>query len=50
MTMTGSNEDTIKDNPKSYLDLAEFIQYSGLNNQVDLHQLWKIPSAMPAKK
>jgi len=41
MTMTGNNEDTIKDNPASYLDLAEFIQYSGSDNQVDLHQLWK---------
>jgi serine/threonine-protein kinase HipA len=41
MTMTGNNEDTIKDNPASYLDLAEFIQYSGSNNLADLHQLWK---------
>jgi serine/threonine-protein kinase HipA len=41
MTMTGNNEDTIKDNPASYLDLAEFIQYSGSDNRVDLHQLWK---------
>jgi serine/threonine-protein kinase HipA len=41
MTITGNNEDTIKDNPASYLDLAEFIQYTGSNNHVDLHQLWK---------
>ena len=41
MTMTGNNEDTIKDNPASYLDIAEFIQYSGANNKTDLHQLWK---------
>ena len=41
MTMTGNNEDTIKDDPPSYLDLAEFIQYSGSDNQSDLHQLWK---------
>ena len=41
MTMTGNNEDTIKDHPASYLDLAEFIQYSGSHNQADLHQLWK---------
>lgn len=41
MTMTGNNEDTIKNNPASYLDLAEFIQYSGSNNKADLHQLWK---------
>src|SRR5690606_8496865 len=26
MTMTGNNEDTIRDNPASYLELAEFIQ------------------------
>lgn len=41
MTMTGNNEDTIKDSPASYLDIAEFIQYSGANNQADLHQLWR---------
>jgi len=41
MTMTGNNEEKVKDNPASYLDLAEFIQYSGSNNQDDLHQLWK---------
>jgi serine/threonine-protein kinase HipA len=41
MTMTGNNEETIKDNSASYLDIAEFIQYSGANIQADLHQLWK---------
>ena len=41
MTMTNNNEDTIRDNPASYLDLAEFIQYSGGNIQADLHQLWR---------
>lgn len=41
MTMTGNNEDIIKENPASYLDMAEFIQYSGANNQADLHQLWR---------
>jgi len=41
MTMTGNNEDTIRDNPASYLDLAEFIQYSGADNKADLNQLWK---------
>jgi serine/threonine-protein kinase HipA len=39
--MTGNNEDTITDNPASYLDLAEFIQYSGSDNLADLHQLWR---------
>jgi len=41
MTMTGNNEDTIRDNPASYLDLAEFIQFSGAENEEDLHQLWR---------
>ena len=41
MTMTNNNEDTIRDNSASYLDLAEFIQYSGANIKADLHQLWK---------
>ncbi|MEO6718708.1 MAG: HipA domain-containing protein [Ferruginibacter sp.] len=41
MTMTGNGEDIIKDQPASYLDLAEFIQYSGSNVQLDLHQLWR---------
>ncbi|MBV6647226.1 MAG: HipA domain-containing protein [Cyclobacteriaceae bacterium] len=41
MTMTGNNEDTIRDNPTSYLDLAEFIQFSGAENTEDLHQLWR---------
>ncbi|MBL0202731.1 MAG: type II toxin-antitoxin system HipA family toxin [Chitinophagaceae bacterium] len=41
MTMTNNNEDTIRDKPASYLDLAEFIQYSGANIKADLHQLWK---------
>lgn len=41
MTMTGNNEETIKDKPASYIDIAEFIQYSGCNIKADLHQLWK---------
>jgi len=41
MTMTGQNEDTIKDNPASYLDMAEFIQYHGAQIKQDLHQLWR---------
>ncbi len=41
MTMTRNNEDSIKDKPASYLDLAEFIQFSGSQNTKDLHQLWK---------
>jgi serine/threonine-protein kinase HipA len=41
MTMTGNNEDTIKDNHPSYLDIAEFIQFNESNNTKELHQLWR---------
>ena len=41
MTMTGQNEDTLKDYQPSYLDIAEFIQFSGAKPLADLHQLWR---------
>ncbi len=41
MTMTGQNEETVKENPASYLDMAEFIQYNGAQNKKDLLQLWR---------
>ena len=41
MTMTGNNEDTIRDNPASYLDIAEFISNYGANVEANLHQLWR---------
>jgi serine/threonine-protein kinase HipA len=41
MTMTGNNEDTIRDNPASYLDIAEFISNQGVNIETNLHQLWR---------
>jgi len=41
MTMTGNNEDTIRDNPASYLDIAEFISNYGVNIEANLHQLWR---------
>ncbi len=41
MTMTGNNENTLRDQTASYLDLAEFIQFSGANAKVDLQQLWR---------
>lgn len=41
MTMTGNNEDTIKENTRSYLDLVEFIQNYGCNINNNLAQLWK---------
>ena len=41
MTMTGNNEDILKEKPGSYLEIAEFIQFAGANNNADLAQLWK---------
>ena len=41
MTMTGNNEDTIRDNHASYLDIAEFISNHGVNIVANLHQLWR---------
>lgn len=41
MTMTGNIEETLKIKPASYLDIAEFIQYSGTQVKKNLHQLWK---------
>ncbi|WP_346237009.1 type II toxin-antitoxin system HipA family toxin [Niabella insulamsoli] len=41
MTMTGNNEDTIRDTPASYLDIAEFISNYGVNIEENLHQLWR---------
>lgn len=41
MTMTGNNEDTIRDNTVSYLDIADFIQNNGAKITENLHQLWR---------
>ncbi|MEA2041539.1 MAG: HipA domain-containing protein [Bacteroidota bacterium] len=41
MTMTGNSEFNIKDESPSYLEIAEFIQFSGSETQKDLHQLWR---------
>ena len=41
MTMTGKNEETIKDNLPSYLEIAEFISNYGINVESNLHQLWR---------
>jgi serine/threonine-protein kinase HipA len=41
MTMTGKNEELIRDETPSYLDIAEFIQFSGTKVDEDLHQLWR---------
>ena len=41
MTMTGKNEELIRDETPSYLDIVEFIQFSGTQIEEDLHQLWR---------
>lgn len=41
MTMTGNNEDTIRDHAASYLELAEFIQTNGALVNDNLEQLWR---------
>jgi len=41
MTMTGNNEDTIRNHQASYLELAEFIQNYGCNIEENLSQLWR---------
>jgi len=41
MTMTGNNEEKIRDSTASYLEIAEFIQYNGAEITTDLHQLWR---------
>lgn len=41
MTMTGNSEDSIRDSPASYLDIAEFISTYGVDIERNLHQLWK---------
>ncbi|MDP3432537.1 MAG: HipA domain-containing protein, partial [Bacteroidota bacterium] len=41
MTMTGKTEELIRDNVPSYLEIAEFIQFSGCQVDKDLVQLWR---------
>ncbi len=41
MTMTNNNEETVRNISPSYLELAEFIQYSGADSENGLHQLWR---------
>lgn len=41
MTMTGKNEELIRDDAASYLDIVEFIQFSGSHIDQDLSQLWR---------
>jgi serine/threonine-protein kinase HipA len=41
MTMTVNFEEGLRDRKASYLEIAEFIKYSGTENEEDLHQLWR---------
>jgi serine/threonine-protein kinase HipA len=41
MTMTGYDEDRLRDQNSSYLEIAEFICNYGANITEDLHQLWR---------
>ena len=41
MTMTGNIEEGLRDSKASYLEIAEFLKYSGAENVNDLHQLWR---------
>ena len=41
MTLTGNNEDTIRNHAASYLDIAECIQNYGCNVGQNLQQLWR---------
>jgi len=41
MTMTGKSEELIRDELPSYLDILEFIQFSGSSVTEDMHQLWR---------
>lgn len=41
MTMTGNNEEILRDKTGSYLEIAEFIQFHGSNITADLEQLWR---------
>ncbi len=41
MTLLGKTEESIRDNPGSYLEIAEFIQTFGANIEENLQQLWR---------
>ncbi|MCD6347887.1 MAG: type II toxin-antitoxin system HipA family toxin [Bacteroidales bacterium] len=41
MTMTGYNEDLLRNTTPSYLDIAEFIQFHAPDPEKDLAQLWR---------
>jgi len=39
--MTGNTEENTRDERASYLEIAEFIRFSGASNREDLAQLWR---------
>jgi serine/threonine-protein kinase HipA len=41
MTMTGKSEENIRDDTPSYLDILEFIQFSGCDVEGDSKELWR---------
>jgi serine/threonine-protein kinase HipA len=41
MTLTGNFEEELRDRKASYLEIAEFLKFSGAENEKDLHQLWR---------
>ncbi len=41
MTMTGNNEETLKSQTASYLDIVDVIETYGTNVETNLHQLWR---------
>lgn len=41
MTMTGKSEEYIRDETPSYLDILEFIQFSGSHVEEDARELWR---------
>lgn len=41
MTMTGKSEEYIRDEMPSYLDILEFIQFSGSHVEEDARELWR---------
>jgi serine/threonine-protein kinase HipA len=41
MTMLGKNEELMRDQQASYLEIAEFINYNCAHVEANLHQLWR---------
>jgi serine/threonine-protein kinase HipA len=41
MLITGNSKEILRDTRASYLEIAEFIRFSGTEIESDLHQLWR---------